>query len=81
MRPHRLQTVVDSIAMRQGFSLPVDVRYATVTAVGTGTATVTFAGSSNPVAVHYLSSYTPTVNDYVLLLRVESDLIILGKVA
>jgi hypothetical protein len=57
------------------------VRYASVTAVtaSTGLATLTFAGSSNPVAgVPSLQTYNPVAGDVAAVLQSGSDLLILG---
>lgn len=55
------------------------IRYATVTAVSAPTVTITFAGSSNPIAgVRVLNSYTMHVNDVVAVCQTGSDLLVLG---
>jgi hypothetical protein len=58
------------------------LRFGQVTASAVGSVTVTVAGSSTAVAgVSYLSSYTPVVNDTVVLLTDGIDLLVLGKMA
>lgn len=58
------------------------LRFGQVTASAVGSVTVTVAGSSTAVAdVSYLSSYTPVVNDTVVMLTDGIDLLVLGKMA
>jgi hypothetical protein len=47
-----------------------------------GSVTVTVAGSSTTIpGVKYLSTYTPVVNDTVVMLTDGIDLLVLGKTA
>jgi hypothetical protein len=54
----------------------------TVTATAAGppaTVTITIRGQTIP-GIHYLTSYTPTVTDKVLVLTGGQQLIVLGKI-
>lgn len=58
------------------------VRWGTVTAVGATTVDVTIAGSTVAIpGVRRLASYSPTINDTVVLLVGAGDLFVLGKLA
>lgn len=58
------------------------LRFGSVSASAVGSVSVTVAGSSTVVAgVKYLSSYTPVVNDTVVMLTDGIDLLVLGKTA
>ena len=60
-----------------GGTIPTRARVGTVS--GTSPLEVTLAGVSGLSAAR-LSGYTPAVNDLVLILQLEPDLIILGKI-
>lgn len=64
---------------------PVDLVFGVVTATAAGppaTVTVKISGSTTATAgLRYLSSYTPSVNDTVLILSRGSDFVVVGKLA
>lgn len=61
---------------------PIRVRFGQVTASAVSSVSVTVGGSSTVISgVPYLKSYTPVVNDTVLLLTDGLDLIVLGSMA
>lgn len=60
----------------------VRVRFGQVTASGVSAVTVTVGGGSASVAdVPFLKSYTPVVNDTVVMLTDGYDLIVLGAIS
>jgi hypothetical protein len=61
---------------------PIRLRFGQVTASAAASVSVTVGGSSTVISgVPYLKSYTPVVNDTVLLLTDGLDLIVLGSMA
>jgi hypothetical protein len=74
-----LQRIVGDFAPA---SDPVRVRFGQVTASAVGSVSVTVGGSSTVISgVPYLKSYTPVVNDTVLMVTDGLDLIVLGSIA
>jgi len=58
------------------------LRFGQVSASAVGSVSVTVAGSSTVVAgVKYLASYTPVVNDTVVMLTDGVDVLVIGKTA
>jgi len=58
------------------------LRFGQVSASAVGSVTVTVAGSSTTISgVRYLSTYTPVVNDTVVMLTDGIDLLVLGRTA
>lgn len=59
---------------------PIRVRFGQVTAVGGSTVTVKVGGSTTPVSgVKYLKSYTPVLNETVVLMTDGLDVFVLGS--
>lgn len=58
------------------------LRFGQVSASAVGSVTVTVAGSATAISgVKYMSTYTPVVNDTVVMLTDGIDLLVLGKTA
>jgi hypothetical protein len=58
------------------------LRFGQVSASAVGSVTVTVAGSGTAISgVKYMSTYTPVVNDTVVMLTDGIDLLVLGKTA
>lgn len=74
-----LQRVVGDFAPP---SDPIRVRFGQVTASAASSVSVTVGGSTTVISgVRYLKSYTPVVNDTVVMLTDGLDLIVLGSIA
>lgn len=79
-----IEVLADELADR-GSHPSLGLRLGKVTAVAAGpppTVSLQLGGSTVAIpGVRYLSSYSPTVNDVVLVLKNGPDLVCLGKMA
>ena len=73
-----LQRIVSDFSPDPG---TVRVRFGQVTASAVSSVTVTVGGSASVADVPFLKSYTPVVNDTVVMLTDGYDLIVLGAIS
>ena len=73
----------------RGANPPAEEAYALATVMAIAPVTVAFDGEiddtgvaiTTPMTMKYLKSYTPTVNDRVIMLRVGKSWVIVGAIA